>query len=332
MNPAPTPVVFEPLYKIKPWGGRMLATLFNKPLPADEQIGESWELVSLPGNESRVARGPLAGRTISDLLDMWGTTLIGNVDLVDGRFPLLIKFLDARENLSVQVHPKPDPSDSTGIVPGIKHEAWYVLHADPDACMFIGLKKGVTHADLATAANTPQAAQLLQAFPVQAGDCFYLPSGVIHALGAGLVVAEIQTPSDVTYRLYDWDRLGTDGQPRELHIQPALANVRLDIADSAIAQPRHPVDTGLPNAVRITTCERFLIDRVHLQSGILNEVRNRSMAIWIILRGRVKLNRPESEYTFQAGEVVLIPADHQGTTVQAAEECELLEVTIPQPG
>ena len=188
MSSKPIPVVFEPLFKPKPWGGRMLETLFGKPLPPGEPIGESWEIVSLPANESRVRGGPLAGRQISDLAGMWGSALYGAGGVGREGFPLLIKFLDARENLSVQVHPK--PIDLTRVEPGVKHEAWFVVHADPGAEMFIGLKPGVTPDDLAESANTPRTAELLRRWPVTAGQCYYLPSGVIHALGAGIVVAE----------------------------------------------------------------------------------------------------------------------------------------------
>lgn len=325
MNTPPIPVIFEPLLKPKPWGGRKLATLFDKPLPPEEPIGESWELVSLPGKESRVKDGPLAGRTLSSLVEAWGTGLYGTAELVDGRFPLLIKFLDAREHLSVQVHPKP-ADDAPHWQPGVKHEAWYVLHAEPGAEMFIGLKAGVSRDDLARAANTPRTAELLRHRPVTPGQCFYLPSGIVHALGAGIVVAEVQTPSDVTYRLYDWDRVGRDGKPRELHIEQALDNVLLDIPDDLVEQPRRRMDAALPTATRTASCERFVIDELRLPPGFEQVLTDPEMAVWIILAGRGELSREGYRCRFKAGDVVLIPADKESTCAAADQTCKLLEV------
>lgn len=266
MTPPPMPLLFEPIFKPKPWGGRKLADLFHKRLPPGQRIGESWELVSLPGDESRVRGGPLAGRTLSELVALWGRDLLGDAALLDGRFPLLIKFLDARENLSVQVHPRPDGPDAARGAP-IKHEAWYVVDADPGAAIFVGLRPGVTRQQFESLAHTPQVQELLVRRPVQASDCFYLPSGTVHALGAGVVVAEVQTPSDVTYRLYDWGRLDDHGQPRELHVQQGLANALLATPEAAICQPRVQVETPLGIATRLAVCDHFSIDVVSLSPG-----------------------------------------------------------------
>ncbi|MBU0639255.1 MAG: class I mannose-6-phosphate isomerase, partial [Planctomycetes bacterium] len=240
MSIPPIPVVFEPIFKAKPWGGRELARLFDKMLPPEVPVGESWELADLPGNESRVAQGPLAGKKLGELIEMWGRDLLGRAELMGGRFPLLIKFLDARERLSIQVHPRPRADASEPEQAGVKHEAWYVIDADPGAALYIGLKPGVGPEDVRAAGSTPALAELHQLRAGELGLCYCLPSGVPHALGAGLIVAEVQTPSDVTYRLYDWGRVGLDGQPRELHVEQALANIRYDVAEEEIIQPRGP--------------------------------------------------------------------------------------------
>ncbi|MBU0640397.1 MAG: class I mannose-6-phosphate isomerase [Planctomycetes bacterium] len=329
MKTPPIPVVFEPLYKVKPWGGRALARLFDKQLPPDQPIGESWELVSLPDNESRVAAGPLAGRTLSDLIEMWGKDLLGAAALADGRFPLLIKFLDAHENLSVQVHPKPAPDDPAGWQSGIKHETWYVLDAEPGAEFYIGLKPDIQPQDVADAANTPRMSGLLRRWPVKAGNCFYLPSGTVHALGAGIVVAEIQTPSDVTYRLYDWDRVGVDGQPRELHIEQALRNIRYDVPDQQIVQPRSHTADMFATVTRVVACERFVLDKLRLAEGISKHLPHAEMAIWVVLSGFGKLARERYECSYQAGDVVLIPADCAQIRADIESDCEILEVKVP---
>ena len=326
MNVPPIPVVFEPIFKPKPWGGRRLAELFGKPLPGSGPIGESWEVAGLEGAESRVRSGPLAGRGVGDLIEMWGRDFHGNADLVDGRFPLLIKFLDARENLSVQVHPKPESDRPT---PGVKHEAWYVVQADAGAEMFIGFKPGVDPDRARAAANSAEMASLLQRRPVAAGQCFYLPSGTPHALGAGIVVAEVQTPSDVTYRLYDWERVGLDGEPRELHIENGLQNARYDVPEELIVQPRSHMGGPLATVTRLVACERFLIDKVRLSEGVCQGIPHAEMVIWIVLRGRGALIRDSFRCEFLPGDVVVIPADAARTHVETGDDSEFLEVKIP---
>jgi mannose-6-phosphate isomerase len=327
----PIPVVFEPIFKPKPWGGRELARLFGKPLPGHGPIGESWELTDLPGNESRVAQGPLAGKRIDELINLWGRALLGDAQLAGGRFPLLIKFLDARQPLSIQVHPRGPAEPSPSQQPWVKHEAWYVIDADPGAALYLGLKPGVGPGEVRAAGSTPALADLHQVRPGRPGDCYYLPSGVPHALGAGLIVAEVQTPSDVTYRLYDWGRVGLDGRPRELHVDLALANIRYDIPEQQIVQPRsHSADT-FAAVTRLVACERFLIDRIRFAAGVVRDLPRAEMVIWITLAGAGGLRRDRYRCDFKAGDVVLIPAESAGTRVEAMTDCELLEVKARSP-
>lgn len=325
----PIPVVFEPIFKPKPWGGRKLATLLGKAAPADIPIGESWEVSDLPGAESRVARGPLAGKSIGQLIDAWGDGLTGAAELVDGRFPLLIKFLDAREKLSVQVHPKALADPAAPEPAGVKHEAWYVLDAEPDAGMYIGLKPGVGPEQVRAAGSSPALAELHQFRPVRRGDCFYLPSGTPHALGGGLLVAEVQTPSDVTYRLYDWGRLGLDGQPRELHVAQALENIYYDVPETEIAQPRSHLADVFATVTSLVRCRRFMIDKVRFCEGVMRELPYREMAVWIMLDGAARLVRDKYECELRPGDVVVIPAAAEHTRVETLTPTDLLEVRIP---
>jgi mannose-6-phosphate isomerase len=321
VNRPPVPVVFEPLFKPKPWGGRRLATLLNKTLPADTPIGESWELVSLPGVESRVRDGPLAGRTLHDLVQVWGRDLLGDADLIDGRFPLLVKFLDATEPLSVQVHP------STG--PGAKEEAWYVIHADPGSKLFAGLKDGVGPEEVARVANTPNMADVLRVWDGRPGDCYYLPSGTLHALGAGLVVAEVQTPSDVTYRAYDWGRVGLDGRPRELHVEKALANIRYEVTAKMISPQAVRARAPFGEVTRLLTCERFGLDRVCLPAGPPGRLPRARLRIWIVLRGDGRVVGAFDPVALRDGDVVLLPAVCAASGLESASGCTYLEVTVP---
>ncbi len=331
MNDVPLPVVFEPILKAKPWGGRELERLFGKRLPPETPIGESWEVAHLPACESRVARGPLAGTTLGELMRRWEGGLVGDVSLVDGRFPLLIKFLDAREKLSIQVHPRRPATPGAADPPGIKHEAWYVVDAAPGAGLYIGLLPRVTVDDVRKAGPSAALAELLRFRPVKRGDCFYLPSGTPHALGAGIVVAEIQTPSDVTYRLYDWGRRGLDGRPRELHFETALANLLPDVAEHEIVQPRSHSADVFAAVTALVRCPRFLIDKVRFVAGMVRPLPHAQMVIWIILRGRGRLVRAEGVCSFAPGDTVMIPAAMDGLRVETEEICELLEVRIPIP-
>ncbi|MBN1844573.1 MAG: class I mannose-6-phosphate isomerase [Sedimentisphaerales bacterium] len=225
----------RPIFKQRIWGADHLRTLFQKDLPAETPIGESWELADLPEDTSTIAEGYQAGRTLRWVLDHFGSELGFSRGQRAFPFGLLIKFLDARDDLSVQVHPD---ADACNLFPGarLKTECWYVLHAEANARIYRGLRPGVGRQQLETALTDGNLADLIKVHPARRGDFHYLPAGTIHALGAGVIVAEIQTPSDTTYRLYDWDRLDASGKGRQLHIPEALASIHY--TDTA------PVDTG----------------------------------------------------------------------------------------
>jgi len=323
----PVPLTFEPIFKPKPWGGRQLETFLNKKLPPDVPIGESWELADLPGNESRVRGGPLAGCRLADVVGLWGSNLLGHAALDHERFPLLIKFLDASEPLSVQVHPKPRPD---GPAEDVKYEAWYVVHAQPGAQLFIGLKDEVSPADLARAANTPQIVDLLRSWPAQPGQVYYVPAGTLHALGGGILVAEIQTPADVTYRLFDWGRVGLDGRPRDLHVSEALRNVRYDVTTAMVTPPAKRIATPLGPGERLIACERFVVDRFRLGSGRYQLAADGLMRVWIILRGSGQLQAARYACPLGFGDVLLIPAACEELQLYWVEDAEWLDVTIPR--
>jgi mannose-6-phosphate isomerase len=322
-----SPFVCRPHFLRKPWGGRLLAELFNKPLPPDDPIGESWELVSLPEVESVIDRGPYAGQALDALVQGQGRELLGAAQLVDQRFPLLIKFLDARRHLSVQVHPKPDPGQTWQ--PGIKHEAWYVLHAEPGAQVFINFRPGVTPADAKAASGTPAFRELLAARPATVGDCFYLPSGTVHALGGGLVVAEVQTPSDVTYRLYDWDRMGLDGKPRALHIEQGLSNARYDVTEAEICQPRLNITSELGTGRRVAACHAFTMDHYQVNDRSSPSLEPGPMRIWIMLAGSGQSHIDDQSCDFNPGDTLVIPAA-ANPKLELSDSLELIEVRIPE--
>ncbi|GAF79177.1 unnamed protein product, partial [marine sediment metagenome] len=217
------PLIFQPILKPKIWGGRKLENLLAKCLPKGELIGESWEIADLEDDQSIVAVGPAKGKTLGQLVEEWGADLLGRAKLFDGRFPLLIKLLDANDTLSVQVHPDEAAARRLGGRVRIKNEAWYVIDADENGFIYRGVREGVDPDALKRAVEAQAVKSVLKRIAVKKGRCYYLPSGTIHALGAGVLVAEVQTPSDITYRLYDWNRIDpSTGSPRELHLEQAL--------------------------------------------------------------------------------------------------------------
>lgn|GEM_PF-3078263 len=271
-----------PVLVPKPWGGRALARL-GRDLPDDlGRVGESWEVADLVPDAtpvadpcSRVVDGPHAGRSLAELVAQDRTWLLGDAAATPaGRFPLLVKLLDASEDLSVQVHPTPATAS-----PGehVKTETWVVLDAEPGARVLLGLRPGTTRAAFAAAAGTADVVQLLRPVPVAAGDVLHLPSGLVHALGAGVVVVEVQTPSDTTHRLHDWAELGR--APRELHVEQATEAV-LDAWDANLAEPQRPAGVGV-----LVSEDAYLLARNRLAAGETWRARDSRPWVVVVLDG-----------------------------------------------
>lgn len=217
-NPALYPLKLNPSLHIKVWGGRKLSTDMNKPLPTDDPYGEAWEL----HDSSTIANGNLQGQTLHEVVQAYGTDLIGAKNNPDEGFPVLAKILDASDWLSVQVHPNDEQAKTLEGDPRGKTEAWVILAADEGAQLVIGLKPGTSREVMAQAIRDNRLEDFVVYANVKVGDVLYIPANTIHALGPGLLIYEIQQSSNITYRLYDWGRLGLDGQPRELHIEKGV--------------------------------------------------------------------------------------------------------------
>ncbi len=216
---------FSPIVKKLVWGGRRLEQVLLKHLPDDAPYGESWEIVDLPDNQSVVSGGPFLGQTLGDLLKEHPGEMLGRADLLEGRFPLLYKYIDADKTLSVQVHPDEDACRRLGQGARPKTESWYIIDCRPGSVLYVGHKKGVDRAAFARALEKGEIEGLLNAVEVSSGDFIYLPAGTVHAIGAGIMLAEVQQSSDTTYRVFDWNRVGLDGKPRQLHINQALESI-----------------------------------------------------------------------------------------------------------
>jgi len=335
------PLKFRPLLLEKMWGGRKLESLLNKKLPAGKQIGESWELYDFPpgvidksGNwvSSVVANGPLAGRTLHEIIADFGPALHGDVPLIPphGQFPILIKFLDARENLSVQVHPDAAYAAAN---PGahLKTEAWYIIDAEPGSIIYKGLKRGLDRSQLRHAIATDTIEETLQKIPAKAGHHVFLPSGTVHALGAGIVLAEIQTPSDTTFRLFDFNRIDpSTGQPRRLHINEALDAINFDPV-SEPPQRRDHVAGLFTTVTRLVNSAYFKLEKVRFTEGVEEPVPYDEPVIWMMLEGSAKItvDRIKEPTTLAKGDTVLLPAQMQNPIIKTETDCIWLEVTFP---
>lgn len=325
------PLVFEPILKPKIWGGRKLEELLHKRLPPGERIGESWEVADLEDHHSVVAAGPARGKTLGELVQAWGPALCGEAPVFEGRFPLLIKYLDATETLSVQVHPDEATARRRGGRVRIKNEAWYVIDTEPDGFIYRGVNEGVDAAALRRAIEQGCVESVLRRIDARKGRCYYLPSGTIHALGAGVTVAEVQTPSDVTYRLYDWNRIDSaTGRPRELHLEQALECVSYDTGPIEGEQAQHVADVWT-TVTTLVRGESFAIDRVRMSEGVEREIPADGLVVWMILEGRASIacDGSAEPVALDVGNTVVLPAGLKNGRVSTHEDCMWLEATIP---
>lgn len=311
------PLKSEPAFKERIWGGRKLEEIFGKKLPPGRKIGESWEIADLPEGQSRIANGPLVGQTLGEVVHRYPQEIAGTRGFPE-RFPLLVKFLDAEEVISVQVHPDAETCRRMG-KGDPKTECWYVVQAEPGTVIYKGLKKGVTRERFAKAIQDGTAADLLAAVPVKPGECHLIPAGTVHSLGAGLLIAEVQTPSDTTYRVFDWNRVDDAGKPRPLHIAEALESIHF-----AGRADKLPVTT----VGRLVDCEYFKVDKGHQAARGERFLARGCLRVLIFLTGGgTILSREAEPVAFRAGDCFVIPAAFEGAA-QFTQETEYLTVTM----
>lgn len=309
------PLPFEPFLRPMPWGGRRLPDLVGVPAPDDAPIGEAWLLSDHALHASRVSDGPLAGRTLRELMAERSEELLGyRAD----RFPLLIKLLDARENLSVQVHPDDAAAARWAPKEGGKTEAWLVLDAIPEATIYLGLKPGIDKATLKRELTLGTVPLCLQRYQPKAGECYFVSAGAIHALGGGLLVLEVQQTSDATFRLYDWGRVDAEGRPRPLHLEAGLACVKEQPPGAGPQKPE-----PIPGGVRMVGCEFFQIEQATVDDRGL---RMDGPCIAIGLRGTALLRHGSMELPLRSGRSVLVPP---GINAELCGHGHIVRVRIP---
>ena len=318
------PLIFQPRFKERVWGGRTLETLYGKRLPPDAPIGESWEVTDRPGDESVVANGPLAGQTLRRLMNERAADLLGGArPTPEGRFPLLCKILDARDRLSLQVHPPPRAAH----LGEPKTEMWYIAAAEPGAELFVGLKAGISRERFERAIASGEVAGCFHRVAVRTGDAMFLPSGRVHAIGAGLVIFEIQQNSDTTFRVHDWDRVGLDGHPRELHVREALDSIDFSDFEPGIIQSR----LARQNGFDMRTLVDHALFRVDLVAGHApGEVRLPSSRPRVLaaVGGSLRISGNAVSVTLRGGDFCLLPATVD-VSMEVNHETRFL---IAQPG
>lgn len=340
----PYPLILEPILKPKVWGGRRLAE-YGKHLPADEPTGESWELADLASTStsggggdsahSTIANGELAGKTIRDAMQQWGTDLLGDAKPTEtGGFPLLVKYLDAREHLSIQVHPSPAYASAHSDA-HLKTESWFILDAQPDAdgnppVIYKGFQDGVTADDLKAAIQNGTVPDIMRTELAVPGHCHTLPSGTVHALGAGVLVAEIQTPSDTTFRVYDWAKeYGREG--RELHIDQAVECASFEhppvaeqaeafLADDMANMSAMPPRIGSTRHT-VASTDHYTIDVISASCESVplvaaDDDRHAPVVVMLFKTMGASLASGDQEHELQAGQTALIPAS-------IAKDCSL---------
>jgi len=323
------PLRFEPIYQYRLWGGRRLADLLSAPLPGHGPIGEAWVLSDRNNRQSHIANGPLKGQTIAHLMERSAKELLGKLSRRFRRFPLLLKFLDVREMLSVQVHPSDAqtnllPTGETG-----KTEAWVVLEAGAKSRIYAGLKPGTNACGLRQALNNKTVADDLVFFTPKPGDGVFIPAGTVHSLGGGVMVFEVQENSDVTFRLYDWDHIDAKtGRPRALQVDHALSSINFAERAAGLVTPMVEATTPVERE-RLFHCEHFILWRLRghppFTVGAAGVPR-----VLVCIDGSGQVEHGGATYSVGKGDVLLLPAVVGSCVFQPSDEVNLLEIGIPE--
>lgn len=319
------PLKFSPILKDKIWGGTKLKSLFNKAAETDK-LGESWELSGYEGDESVVTNGFLAGNNLTELIEIYMGELLGDkiFDEYGLSFPLLFKLIDANENLSIQVHPGDEVAavrhDSYG-----KTEMWYVVDAEAGAELIVGFSKDCDKDEYLIALENDKVEDLLQKVKVQKGDVFFIPAGLVHAIGKGVVVAEIQQSSDITYRIYDYKRTDDNGNERELHTEQALDVINFN----ASVQPKTVYNASVNEVTPLVSCEYFTTNIIRFNEPLArNYVAMDSFVSYMCIEGDFVIDCDGEKVVVNKGDTILIPASIDELNLIPDSEVTLLEVYV----
>ncbi|MEP7093853.1 MAG: type I phosphomannose isomerase catalytic subunit [Flavobacterium sp.] len=304
MKPKMYPLQFEPILKERIWGGEKLKTILNKPITS-KITGESWELSTVEGDVSVVANGVLKGKSLMDLINETPNEILGTkvYERFGKQFPLLFKYLDAREDLSIQVHPNDKLAKERHNSFG-KTEMWYVMQADADARIIVGFKEDSSKEEYLKHLNDKTLVSILDDVKAKPGDVFFLETGTVHAIGAGLVVAEIQQTSDITYRLYDFDRKDAEGNTRELHVDLALDAINYKKVET---QKKYETKTNVSNTV--VDCPYFTTNFLPLEDQVAVSKSGETFTVYMCIEGSFEIEYDGFKQSYIKGDTVLVPAE-----------------------
>ncbi len=297
------PLQFQPILKERIWGGTKLKSILNKPITSSI-TGESWELSTVDGDVSVIANGDFVGKSLIAVIDQYPNEILGTrvFQNFGKQFPLLFKYIDAREDLSIQVHPNDELAKARHNSFG-KTEMWYVMQADDDSNLIVGFKKDSNAAEYIENLNNNTLLSILDTVPVEVGDVFFLETGTVHAIGAGLVIAEIQQTSDITYRLYDFDRVDAQGKTRELHVDLALDAINYKKIE---AQKYYQKQENTAN--EMVDCNYFTTNYIPLSGAMKFEKDGTSFHVYMCTEGAFSMEQDGQEHQYKKGDTVLLPA------------------------
>jgi mannose-6-phosphate isomerase len=324
-----SPLLLTPVLKRARWGGRRLGTLFGKALGSESDYAESWELVDRGPVQSCVAAGPCQDRTLHSLMEAHSEDLLGP-RAAASRFPLLVKLIDAADRLSVQVHPTCAQAAAMQLTEPGKSEAWVIMEADPGSRLYVGLKRGVTEARLRDALRAGDVESCLHSFPARVGDCINVPAGTVHAIGEGIVLTEVQQPSDLTFRLFDWGRVERDGSPRPLHIEQAFQCIDFERGPMDPVSPVTVEDAGHPCELLLTS-PNFVLRR-HIASDRILIPDDGRFHVLLMLAGAAEIRTDTETIAMPRGSTVLLPARRTAGTIHPQGRSTILDVFLPDSG
>ncbi|WP_339838005.1 type I phosphomannose isomerase catalytic subunit [uncultured Flavobacterium sp.] len=315
------PLTFEPIFKERIWGGTKLKTYLNKPISSDI-TGESWELSTVPNDISVVNNGFLKGKNVNQLIELYPNEFLGAevIERFGTEFPLLFKFIDAKQDLSIQLHPNDELAKKRHNSFG-KTEMWYVMQADENARLIVGFKENSNPEEYKNALENKNLVAILNEVEVKAGDVFFLETGTIHAIGAGIVIAEIQQTSDVTYRVYDFDRVDANGNQRELHTELALDALNYNITEAHVQY-----DSKINRSNKVVDCKYFKTNIIPLQEVYIWKKTKEAFTVLMCTQGEFELEYNNTISKYKMGDTVLIPAILDEVLLKG--NATLLEISI----
>jgi mannose-6-phosphate isomerase len=324
----PSPLKLQPLYMDKIWGGQALKTKLSKDIPSNLKIGESWEISGVDGNQTSIADGAYKGKALGELCSQYGAEILGPID-TENVFPLLYKFIDANDKLSVQVHPDDNQAQYHGWGRFGKTECWYIVDAPEGASIIVGLKKSLTREEMADAIAKGTFRQLLTEEPVVPGDMLFIPAGTIHAIMANTIIFEVQQSSDVTLRVYDWDRVDDSGKPRALHIQDAVKITDTKAYGSFKIKPVAVSTELFTYSVRVA-CKYFAIEQYDFnKEGTCKLPAKKSFSTITLLDGTLLISDSSGTTNLTKGESVVLPASLNDVTMSGSKGSKLLVSSVP---